>query len=72
MAFCHVQVQLRDPRAAQARGADVLSRSMAARFSVMMGIATVADKQALRGNEMMFGVEQMQGKHKMAALAFYR
>jgi hypothetical protein len=45
---------------------------MAARISILKGIATVADVRALRGNEMMFGIDQMQGKHKLAALAFYR
>jgi hypothetical protein len=51
---------------------DARCRSMAARFSVMKGIATLADVRALRGNEMKFCVEQMSDKHKVAALGFYR
>ena len=45
---------------------------MAARFSAMKGIATLADVRAMRGNEMKFCVEQMSAKHKIAALGFYR
>lgn len=47
-------------------------RSLAARYSVLKGIATESDGRALRGNAMAWSVRDIEGKHMVAAVGFYR
>jgi hypothetical protein len=50
----------------------VAFRSMAARFSLLKGVATAADVRSMRGNEVAWRREDMDRKHFVAALGFYR
>ena len=45
---------------------------MAARYSVLKRMGTQSDVRAMRGNEMMWRVEDIEGKHMVAAVGFYR
>lgn len=58
--------------AAMASALTSRGRSMAARYSVLKGIATESDGRALRGNAMAWSVRDIEGKHMVAAVGFYR